>query len=363
LLAAAEVEGALRALGFPGEGLANASMDGPVLRIPAELEGDPGAKLKEFAVSSAARLGFCHGVGIPLSDPWDGDEMPDGHFLVSSAENFTMLLDDVDVPDDSPPNKIRTFSTAGKRLTAEHAGPSPSHVGKQLAGMILQNDDSLKVDLDAAQFQLRCLRSARLHLYARLAEVDRGGQEARVATRRPFFRPTSLHPRLARAMVNLAAVPPGGTIRDPFCGTGGVLIEAALMGYRVEGSDIDPEMVRGALENLAASGIEGAHITLDDIRKRGPSAAGEAEGWVTEPPFGRASGHSLEELRALYGALLDRAAEVLPAGGRLVNTFPGEEHIPRAPVGLVLDQVFSLRVHGSLTRNLCVFCRGKEQRN
>jgi SAM-dependent methyltransferase len=39
-------------------------------------------------------------------------------------------------------------------------------------------------------------------------------------------------------------------ILDPFCGTGVVLQEATLMGYRVLGSDLDPRMVEYTKQNL-----------------------------------------------------------------------------------------------------------------
>ena len=52
---------------------------------------------------------------------------------------------------------------------------------------------------------------------------------------RPFFKPTSMHPKIARLLVNLAHVKAGNTVLDPFCGTGGILIEAALMKMKVSG--------------------------------------------------------------------------------------------------------------------------------
>ncbi len=54
--------------------------------------------------------------------------------------------------------------------------------------------------------------------------VARARLEARKVTHRPFSLPISLHPKLARALVNLARVPMGGVLLDPFCGTGGILL-------------------------------------------------------------------------------------------------------------------------------------------
>lgn len=81
-----------------------------------------------------------------------------------------------------------------------------------------------------------------------------------------------LPPKLAQVIINLAVgqlpkeklasiceIPAGKaipspsfhqTILDPFCGTGVVLQEARLMGYKVAGSDIEPRMVDYTRQNL-----------------------------------------------------------------------------------------------------------------
>ncbi|GIQ99269.1 MAG: hypothetical protein CM15mP6_2860 [Methanobacteriota archaeon] len=59
-------------------------------------------------------------------------------------------------------------------------------------------------------------------------------------TDRPFFKPVTLDPRLARLMVSLSfSGGPPSMIVDPFCGTGGIAIEASLLGLEVLASDLD----------------------------------------------------------------------------------------------------------------------------
>lgn len=61
-----------------------------------------------------------------------------------------------------------------------------------------------------------------------------------------------LPPKLAQIIINLATGPTkDGTVLDPFCGTGVILQEAALMGYDVYGTDIAQKMVEYTLQNLA----------------------------------------------------------------------------------------------------------------
>ncbi|MEM0461895.1 MAG: DNA methyltransferase [Candidatus Caldarchaeum sp.] len=47
-------------------------------------------------------------------------------------------------------------------------------------------------------------------------------------------------PWLARSVVNLLDIPPGGTLLDPFCGSGTFLADAPLLGINVVGVDINP---------------------------------------------------------------------------------------------------------------------------
>lgn len=57
-----------------------------------------------------------------------------------------------------------------------------------------------------------------------------------------------LPPKLAQILVNTTT--PGKSVYDPFCGPGGVLQEALLLGRVAGGSDIAPEMVDACMANL-----------------------------------------------------------------------------------------------------------------
>lgn len=60
-----------------------------------------------------------------------------------------------------------------------------------------------------------------------------------------------LPPKLAQILINLCGIlPEGSRILDPFCGTGVVLQEALLMGYRAYGTDISDRMVEYSQKNL-----------------------------------------------------------------------------------------------------------------
>ena len=75
-------------------------------------------------------------------------------------------------------------------------------------------------------------------------------------SKREFERPAinkrmgMLPVKLCRIMINLAKVPKGSVIWDPFCGSGTLLNEALLMGYDVLGSDISNDAMIESHANL-----------------------------------------------------------------------------------------------------------------
>ena len=60
-----------------------------------------------------------------------------------------------------------------------------------------------------------------------------------------------LPPKLAQILINLCGpLPEGSTILDPFCGTGVLLQEALLMGYKAYGTDLSERMTEYSERNL-----------------------------------------------------------------------------------------------------------------
>ena len=61
-----------------------------------------------------------------------------------------------------------------------------------------------------------------------------------------------LPPKLAQILINLCGkLPEGARVLDPFCGTGVVLQEAAIMGYLPYGTDLNERMVEYSKKNLS----------------------------------------------------------------------------------------------------------------
>lgn len=208
-----------------------------------------------------------------------------------------------------------------------------------------------RIDLTAPDINLRILLSDHVHFFLGEHEIDRKQFDRRKVAERPFFSPISLHPRYARALVNLTEARRGDKLLDPFCGTGGIVLEAALLGLKAIGSDIDPEMVEGCRQNLQHFGTS-AIIEVSDI---GDIKAnfGEVKAVATDPPYGRAASTKKEEINGLYDRGLKAMAETVMPGGRMGVVLPREIEAP----GLELAQLHRQRVHRSLTRHYHIFTR------
>jgi len=193
---------------------------------------------------------------------------------------------------------------------------------------------------------------------------------ARKPTDRPFFQPGSMDPLLARAVANLAGARPGTRILDPMCGTGGVLVEAGLVGADVVGMDAQSKMAAGARENLAASlapggpgseqalGAPGDWATLRGDATRLPFGGADGEGdarpfdgVVFDAPYGRQSKIATHDLDALVAGALAESRRVADCCVLVADR-------PWAGVardaGWTVDAAFERRVHASLDRHVLV---------
>lgn len=104
--------------------------------------------------------------------------------------------------------------------------------------------------------------------------VTRGIQDIEAFGTRDYGRPGfddksgMLPPKLARMMINLSQTDPKhAALLDPFCGSGTVLMEAALLGFwRVIGNDVSPKAVEDTKKNLAWLGSL-KHETIKTLKQ------------------------------------------------------------------------------------------------
>ncbi|AGB39664.1 methyltransferase domain-containing protein [Natronococcus occultus] len=184
---------------------------------------------------------------------------------------------------------------------------------------------------------------------------------SRAPTDKPFFQPGSMDPLLARSVANVAGARLGATVLDPMCGTGGVLVEAGLVGADVVGTDAQEKMAVGTRRNLehfldrddpSPTGVSRGswHVGRGDATRL-PFADDAVDGVVFDAPYGRQSKvdtHRLEDL--VSGAL----AEARRVASRAVVVADRSWAAEAREVGWELEAAFERRVHRSLTRYVLV---------
>nr|WP_274326175.1 TIGR01177 family methyltransferase [Halosimplex aquaticum] len=182
-------------------------------------------------------------------------------------------------------------------------------------------------------------------------ESERGFGDRR-PTDRPFFQPGSMDPMLARALVNIAGAREGATVVDPMCGTGGVLLEAGLVGARAIGNDAQAKMARGTRANLRdALEPEGDFGVCRGDVTRLPLADDCADAAVFDVPYGRQSKIEGDSLADLVGDALAEAHRIAPRAVVVADRSWAEEALA---AGWTVEDHFERRVHNSLVRHVLV---------
>lgn len=148
-----------------------------------------------------------------------------------------------------------------------------------------------------------------------------------------------LPPKLAAIMINLAEAPEGGVILDPFCGSGTILMEAMLMGYKnLIGSDISEKAIADTKKNLQwiekelrITNYELRTIVCDARNLDKKLSPHSVDAVVTEPFLGKPMTgkespafirKQAADLAALYAETLRVQSGILKPNGRVVMAMP-----------------------------------------
>ncbi|MDD1743128.1 MAG: methyltransferase domain-containing protein [Methanomassiliicoccales archaeon] len=303
------------------------------VRSPSAFDSGPGYVVSELDRSEmeavAERLALTHRIGS-----YQGSCMLD---------ELTAFASSLELPEGSISIRVKRYRGRGE--------PELANVIIRKAGEVLSAQR--KIDLQTPDLRLRILLADRLHFFLEEREIDKDQYEKRHVRSRPYFSPISLHPRYARALVNLTRVRRGQTLLDPFCGTGGVLLEASLVGAKALGSDISPEMIDGCAENLRHFNVPFERLEVADIGDLA-DVFGTVDAVATDPPYGRSASTRKEQVRELHERALRSISGILSPGSWAGVVFP---RIVNFPDSLSLEETHSQRVHRSLTREYCIFKR------
>lgn len=157
--------------------------------------------------------------------------------------------------------------------------------------------------------------------------------------------PAASHPTIAAALARVGGSRADDVVWDPFCGSGGELIERARLGpaKRLVGTDVDPRALDAARANLAAAGVQ-AHLLLGDARVMVPTGVTLI---LTNPPMGRRVVRSAS-LVLLLDEIVGIAARVLSRGGRMVwlSPQPARTADRARSLGLAVEEVARVDLGG-----------------
>ena len=216
-----------------------------------------------------------------------------------------------------------------------------------------------EVNLEDPDIEIRAfITNSKVYVGIKLFKTNRTQFEDRKVQFRPYFSPISLHPKIARILVNLSLIKKGEILLDPFCGTGGILLEAGLIGAKVVGSDIENKMIEGCKKTLDYYKIKNydlLQLDVGDIAKNLDCV----DAIVTDFPYGKSTTTKGEDMNKLYNRAFGSMAKVLKKNAILIAGLPKPELISLGKKYLKILNIYELRVHGSLTRYFVVYKNDK----
>ncbi|MCE5214356.1 MAG: TIGR01177 family methyltransferase [Methanobacterium sp.] len=221
-------------------------------------------------------------------------------------------------------------------------------------------DGEFKVNLEDPQIFIRTvILDDEVFMGSRLIKIPKDHFFKLKPHKRPFFYPGSMSPKLARCMVNLTGIKRGDSLLDPFCGTGGILIEAGIIGSRVIGTDIDPKMVKGTIKNLTHCGISDFEVFGEDVRNL--KLPYKVDAVTTDPPYGISASTKGEESQRLCEDALLSLEKLIKDDGRICMATPHYMDIERILDGtkFKITEQYHIRMHKSLTRVISVLEKKK----
>ena len=229
---------------------------------------------------------------------------------------------------------------------------------RRVGHLILTNTENISVNLSNPKSFIRVVaHQSHVYLCFGKYQLNKKYFEEMKPHKRPFFHPGCMSPKLARCMANLARVKEGDVVLDPFCGTGGILIEAGLIGCKVIGCDIDWKMKKGTATNLEYAGITDYKTHVVDVREL--EMYEEVDAVVTDPPYGISTTTCGEGASGIFSEFLQSIEHSMKKDALLVMASPHTLDIDSLlnDVGFILLERYEIKMHRSLTRIISVIAK------
>ena len=241
--------------------------------------------------------------------------------------------------------RVKRFNTDIDTLSTE----------KRLGHLIKSQNSDFNVNLENPDSFIRVIVSkSRVFVAIERFKLNKKHFQNIKPHKRPFFYPGSMSPKLARCMVNLSHIKEGQLLLDPFCGTGGILIEGGIIGAKLIGSDINWKMKNGTAINLDYCNLDDYEVHHLDVREL--KLFKKVDAVVTDPPYGISTSTGGEESSTIFQQFLESISRNMNENAYLCIAHP--HYLDLDPIlnkfKFKLLERHWIKMHKSLTRIISV---------
>lgn len=246
------------------------------------------------------------------------------------------------------------YAVRSERLGGVGKEIKRTHLERSIGSLLKDRAPSLRVQLKEPDLTFLGVIYEKSFLFGLTEHARPSGPISRRRPRkRPVFHPSTMPPKIARCMVNLSRARPGELFADPFCGVGGIVIEAALIGCRVVAVDASARMLRGVRRNVTHFDLQAAGMIMGDARRLSLHGL---QSIATDPPYGRGSSTRGVRVSDLIREFLLEASASMQHGAHICISAPSEVQLAdyARDAGLEVRERHLARIHRSLTRQFVV---------
>jgi len=233
-----------------------------------------------------------------------------------------------------------------------------------LAGPIWKSFSNPIVSIDdyKVEFNPMFIEGSESILFCKKFYENEKDYKRRMPTLRPVKMPYTLKSDMARACVNLLGID-DGVILDPFCGTGGILLEAYDMGFSVIGNDINVYDLYNMRENFDyfyPDAYESGNVmtTLCDSQTQFLDE-NSIDGIVSDIPYGKCSRKLGDDL---YNRYLEASQKYLKKDARMIIVYANFSDF-----SVLADKYFEIEhkieefINKSMTRYILVLKNSRKE--
>jgi len=251
--------------------------------------------------------------------------------------------------------KLKKYCKGSYKLECSNYKQEHDKVVNSLGSLIFRlletKNNKPKIDMKNPKTLFKCMKIGNKNFFVVELWKNKDDIRDRENKELPEKMPTTLSPKIAKAMLNITGLRKGKII-DPFCGAGGILIEAARRKFRTTGYDIDKRVIGKAKLNLLHLGIKNVILEKRDALTMDKKFSAV----VTDMPFGKNSKVKME-LKELYSAFLKKALKYTKI---IVIGMPAE--IPKSiiPAQWKIINFFDIYIHKSMTKRIYLLKKSKK---